>query len=114
MANTMTIKEFNENKAAAMEFIANVLRNSQSYEDGFYHFHIIIEGENYDTIREAYFDENSDITVSIACDADYMQEISGVTEPDMGLIAYEFEQTEAFNEIVENMYDEAVDAVNNW
>ena len=43
-----------------------------------------------------------------------MQEISGVTEPDMGLIAYEFEQTEAFNEIVENMYNEAVDAVNNW
>lgn len=114
MANTMTIKEFNENKAAAMDFIANILRNNQSYEDGLYYLYLVVDGEDYDTIREPNFGEKSDIKATVKCDADYMQEISGVTEPDMGSIAYEFEQTEAFNEIVENMYNEAVDAVNNW
>lgn len=114
MANTMTIKEFNENKDAAMEFIANILRNEQSYEDGLYYLHLVVEGEDYDTIRKSNVGEKSDITVTTECDADYMQDVSGVTEPDMGLIAYEFERTESFNEIVENMYNEAVDAVNNW
>ena len=114
MANTMTIKEFNENKNEAMEFIANILRNEQSYEDGLYYLHLVVEGEDYDTIRKSNVGEKSDIIVTTECDADYMQDVSGVTEPDMGLIAYEFERTEPFNEIVENMYNEAVDAVNNW
>ncbi len=114
MVDTMTIKEFNENKDAAMEFIANILRDEQSYEDGFYYLHLVVDGEDYDTIRTPNLGEKPDITVTTECDADYMQEVSGVTEPDMGLIAFEFEQTEAFNEIVENMYNEAVNAVNNW
>ena len=58
MANTMTIKEFNENKDAAMEFIANILRNEQSYEDGLYYLHLVVEGEDYDTIRKSNVGEN--------------------------------------------------------
>ena len=58
MANTMTIKEFNENKNEAMEFIANILRNEQSYEDGLYYLHLVVEGEDYDTIRKSNVGEN--------------------------------------------------------
>ena len=87
--------EFKANKTEAMENIANQLRATQSYEDGQYYFHFTVDDE--------------EITVTAAIDVETMCDAAGMEhDADMGDILVAFEETERFNEIVEEIYDAVI------
>ena len=87
--------EFKANKTEAMENIANQLRATQSYEDGQYYFHFTVDDEK--------------ITVTAAIDVETMCDAAGMEhDADMGDILVAFEETERFNEIVEEIYDAVI------
>lgn len=74
MTKTMKISEFKENKEAALAFIASVLRENQSFEDGLYYFYFGIENE------EVTSDGENCVTISFDIDAyivDVMAEKEG-------------------------------------
>lgn len=93
--NTNTFKA---NKTEAMENIANQLRATQSYEDGQYYFHFTVDDEKI-TVTAA-------INVEDMCDAAGMEH-----DADMGDILVNFEETERFNEIVEEIYDAVLEEI---
>ena len=90
--------EFKANKTEAMENIANQLRATQSYEDGQYYFHFTADDEKI-TVTTA-------ISVEDMCDAVGMK-----YDADMGDILVNFEETERFNEIVEEIYDAVLEEI---
>lgn len=90
--------EFKANKTEAMENIANQLRATQSYEDGQYYFHFTVDGEKITV--------TASISVEDMCDAAGMKH-----DADMGDILVAFEETERFNEIVEEIYDAVLEEI---
>ena len=90
--------EFKANKTEAMEIIANDLRSRQSYEDSQYYFHFTVDDEKI-TVTAA-------INVEDMCDAAGMEH-----DADMGDILVNFEETERFNEIVEEIYDAVLEEI---
>ena len=90
--------EFKANKTEAMENIANQLRTTQSYEDGQYYFHFTADDE--------------EITVTAAIDVETMCDAAGMDhESDMGDILVNFEDTERFNDVVEEIYDAVLEEI---
>ena len=93
--NTNTFKA---NKTEAMENIANQLRATQSYEDGQYYFHFTVDDE--------------EITVTAAIDVETMCDAAGMDhDADMGDILVNFEDTERFNDVVEEIYDAVLEEI---
>ena len=93
--NTNTFKA---NKTEAMENIANQLRATQSYEDGQYYFHFTVDDE--------------EITVTAAIDVETMCDAAGMDhDADMGDILVNFEDTEGFNDVVEEIYDAVLEVI---
>ena len=93
--NTNTFKA---NKTEAMENIANQLRATQSYEDGQYYFHFTVDDE--------------EITVTAAINVETMCDAAGMDhDADMGDILVNFEDTERFNDVVEEIYDAVLEEI---
>ena len=106
MANTMNINEFKANKEKALAFIASALRANPSYEDGQYYLHFTADdGEitTYNNYRDAEVTVTATISVEDMCDAAGMD-----YDVDLGDILGAFEETERFNEIVENVYNAVI------
>ena len=90
--------EFKANKTEAMENIANQLRATQSYEDGQYYFHFTVDDEK--------------VTVTAAINVEDMCDAAGMDhESDMGDILVNFEETERFNDVVEEIYDAVLEEI---
>lgn len=90
--------EFKANKTEAMENIANQLRATQSYEDGQYYFYFTVDDEK--------------VTVTVAINVEDMCDAAGMEhDADMGDILVNFEETERFNEIVEEIYDAVLEEI---
>ena len=94
----INVNEFKANKTEAMENIANQLRAAQSYEDGQYYFHFTVDDEKV-TVTAA-------INVEDMCDAAGMEH-----DADMGDILVNFEETERFNDVVEEIYDAVLEEI---
>ena len=93
--NTNTFKA---NKTEAMENIANQLRATQSYEDGQYYFHFTVDDE--------------EITVTAASNVEDMCDAAGMDhDADMGDILVNCEDTERFNDVVEEIYDAVLEEI---
>lgn len=98
--------EFKANKTEALAFIANALRKYASYEDGQYYFHFTDDGSTI-TAFDSY--HNAEITVTAAISVEDMCDAAGMEhDADMGDILVAFEDTDRFNEIVEEIYDAVI------
>lgn len=105
--NTNTFKT---NKADAITFIANVLRKNASYEDGQYYFHFTDNGSTI-TAFNSYHKAESTVTDAISIDD--MCDAAGMNhDADMGDILVNFEDTEKFNDVVEEIYNAVLAEIN--
>ena len=105
--NTNTFKA---NKSEALTFIANVLRKYPSYEDGQYYFHFTDDGS---TIAAFNSYDKAESTVTAAISVEDMCDAAGMNhDADMGDILVNFEDTEKFNDVVEEIYDAVIEEIN--
>ena len=108
MMNIST-NEFKANKTEALAFIANALRKYASYEDGQYYFHFTDDGSTI-TAFDSYHKAESTVTATISVED--MCDAAGINhDTDMGDILVNFEDTEKFNDVVEEIYDAVIEEI---
>lgn len=101
---------FMENKTEALAFIATVLRANQSYEDGKYYFHFTNDGNTISAFN-SYHKAESTVTATISIED--MCDAAGIDhDADMGDILAYFEDTERFNDVVDEIYDAVIEEIN--
>lgn len=103
----ININTFKSNKEAALAFIASALRTNLSYEDGYYYFHFTAE----DGVITAFNDySKAETTVTAAISVEDMCDAAGMEyDADLGDILVNFEDTERFNEVVDEIYDSVIE-----
>lgn len=104
----MKIKDFRNNKEAAINLIKEELSGVQMYwEDGAYYAHFQISGDEI-VLADNYRD--ADFTVTSAISAEAMMAAAGINDPEVGVgdIASDFEDTPEFAEVCEDLYEEAL------
>ena len=109
MMNINTNK-FKSNKNAALAFIAASLRENASYEDGQYYFHYTNDGNTISAFN-SYHKAESTVTATISIED--MCDAAGIDhDADMGDILAYFEDTERFNDVVDEIYDAVIEEIN--
>ena len=109
MTRAMKISEFKENKEKAFAFIVSVLRENASYEDGQYYFHFTAENDEIIAF-DSYMGADTTVTASISAD-DMCRTANMDFGSDLGDILANFEDTERFNDVVEEIYDSVISEI---